>query len=43
MAFKKGQSGNPDGRRKGAANKVTTELSFEKYKITNYGITKRTV
>jgi len=26
MAFKKGQSGNPDGRRKGAANKVTTEL-----------------
>jgi ribosome-binding ATPase YchF (GTP1/OBG family) len=26
MAFKKGTSGNPDGRRKGAANKVTTEL-----------------
>jgi len=26
MAFKKGQSGNPDGRRKGAANKVTAEL-----------------
>lgn len=26
MAFKKGQSGNPSGRRKGAANKVTAEL-----------------
>lgn len=26
MAFKKGTSGNPDGRRKGAANKMTAEL-----------------
>lgn len=25
MAFKKGQSGNPDGRRKGAANRTTAE------------------
>lgn len=26
MAFKKGQSGNPGGRPKGAANKVTNQL-----------------
>lgn len=26
MAFKKGQSGNPNGRRKGAPNKMTAEL-----------------
>ena len=30
MAFKKGQSGNPNGRPRGAKNKVMSDVEFEK-------------
>ena len=38
MGFKKGESGNPDGRGKGSSNKVTTEIKMMVTELVRRGL-----